>query len=577
MKKISCLTLWIVLFSGQIASSQSALTDEQRKEYARQFQAATLPPGAASIDERRMLLDAQERRMTLPADQKHFKAFLNDRPNFKLLKAGQTPVLGYLLNWNEVALQATALDHYNSNPANPPKSFGEQFGPVRSIRALAIVHVAMFEAVNTITRKYESYQGLQDTIIQKVGVPKDQITITTASINRAIVEAGYETLRALYPNKSSLFETARDLDIPQLGGPTSELGAAIGREAAAATLALRHFDYSELPDLTADDFENPNPSLRNPASWHKDPISNLRPALGGNWHYVKPFVLDADKLTKMDGFLPPAPPAFGTPEFIKAFKDVKRLGGDPNAPASEPRWPTQTDRTGAADPNNPNPADGTNQTFVGIFWGYDGTALLCAPPRLYNMIATSVALREKPLNTVEEMSCYLAFVNASMADAGLAAWVGKYFYLYPRPITVLRSVDADSTAESAHDARWTPLGAPVTNGTREYRNLTPPFPAYPSGHVTFGGALFRAMSLFLQTGPDGVPFDFVSDEYNGFNKGPGEETARARVEAHFTTFTEAEKANAQSRIYLGIHWQFDADKGIVQGNKVAEKTFFQSL
>jgi len=67
-----------------------------------------------------------------------------------------------------------------------------------------------------------------------------------------------------------------------------------------------------------------------------------------------------------------------------------------------------------------------------VFWGYDGTALLCAPPRLYNMMATSVALSESPLTTVEEMSCYLAYINVAMADAGVASSTAKFNYLYPQ-------------------------------------------------------------------------------------------------------------------------------------------------
>jgi hypothetical protein len=272
------------------------------------------------------------------------------------------------------------------------------------------------------------------------------------------------------------------------------------------------------------------------------------------------------------------PPAFDSPEFVTAYKEVKNLGGDPNAKISTDRWPTLTSRTGAANPNDPNPADNTNQTFVGIFWGYDGTALLCAPPRLYNMIATSVALKERPITNVEDMAQYLALINVSMADAGIAAWDAKFHFLIPRPVTYIRSVDVDATPEGAQNPKWTPFGAPVTNGTDAGRNLTPPFPAYPSGHAAFGGALFQAMTLYFKKldpmfPDDGVPFEFVSDEYNGINRGPGETAARKKVVAKFDTFKQAQDLNARSRIYLGIHWQFDADHGIQQGNKVAADVF----
>ena len=148
-------------------------------------------------------------------------------------------------------------------------------------------------------------------------------------------------------------------------------------------------------------------------------------------------------------------------------------------------------------------------------------------------------------------------------------------------MTYLRALKADDTPEGAVDPLWTPLGAQATNSTRKNGNFSPPFPAYPSGHATFGGALFQAMPLYFKsTDPDfpdqGIAFDFVSDEYNGLNYGPGPgpptQKPRDRVVAHFRSFKEAEKLNADSRIYLGVHWQFDADDGVKLGNAVANNT-----
>jgi hypothetical protein len=263
-----------------------------------------------------------------------------------------------------------------------------------------------------------------------------------------------------------------------------------------------------------------------------------------------------------------------TDEFIKAYKDVKRLGGDPNAPNSEPRWKTDTDRSGANDPDHLKPADFTNQTFVGIFFAYDATPLVCAPPRLYNMIATSIALKERPITTVEAMSIYLALINVTMADAALAAWDGKFHYVYARPVTYIRAAVSDDPPDVTHDPHWTPLGAPITNGTAAERNHTPPFP----GHAVIGTAFFEAMRSYFAAvdakfPAEGIKFDFVSDEYNGVNRGPGDQEPRDRVVAHFDSFDQARDLNAQSRIYLGVHWQFDADDGKKLGESVAQDAF----
>jgi len=72
--------------------------------------------------------------------------------------------------------------------------------------------------------------------------------------------------------------------------------------------------------------------------------------------------------------------------------------------------------------------------------------------------------------------------------------------------------------------------------------------------------------------PDATPFTFISDEWNGMNKDVNG-NIRPLIPEHFPSFTEAEKENAQSRIFMGIHWQFDADDGISQGNLVGDFVF----
>jgi len=112
------------------------------------------------------------------------------------------------------------------------------------------------------------------------------------------------------------------------------------------------------------------------------------------------------------------------------------------------------------------------------------------------------------------------------------------------------------------------LGAPASNLTGP--NFTPPFPAYPSGHAVFGGALFETLRRFY--GTDEISFTFVSDELNGVTAG-NDGVARALSPRSFTTLSEAEEENGQSRIYLGIHWSFDKTEGIAQGRRVADHVF----
>lgn len=439
----------------------------------------------------------------------------------------RTPVSTFdrFLLWNEITLDTTAIDH-TPNTSNP-SCFGEQLGPTRASYALAIVHIAMFDAENAITQKYVSYSG----------VPPVSGNV---SVDRAIAQAAHDTLADLYPGQIDRINAIFNADIATIHGSPAAItaGAALGTQAAHAIIALRQNDGSALPEPRwfsatppGDYFPIGYPNVQ-PGIWQIDPISKLGVALGANWAKVKPFVM-----TSADQFRAPPPPALTDAAFNDAFKEAVQLGGDPN-------HGTNTSRTEA-------------QSFMGRFWGYDGTPGLCAPTRLYNMIARTIALQQKML-TVPEIARLFALVNVALADAGIASWDSKFFYQYWRPVTAIRLQS---------NPNFYPLGAPDTNTAGP--NFTPPFPAYTSGHAVFGGALFQMLRHFW---PDATPFTFVSDEWNGKNRDV-DGKIRPLWPASFKSFSDAETDNAQGRIYMGIHWHFDAEQGILQGRKVGDYVF----
>jgi hypothetical protein len=163
-----------------------------------------------------------------------------------------------------------------------------------------------------------------------------------------------------------------------------------------------------------------------------------------------------------------------------------------------------------------------------------------------------------------------------MADAGMTIWESKYHYDFWRPVTAIRESDpgteptgaGDGNDATVGDPSFTPLGAPASNLVGP--NFTPPFPAYPSGHAGFGGALFETIRRFY--GTDHIGFTFVSDEFNGVTK-DHDGNVRPYMPRSFSTLSQAEEENGQSRIYLGIHWHFDKTRGIAQGEKVADYVF----
>jgi hypothetical protein len=126
----------------------------------------------------------------------------------------------------------------------------------------------------------------------------------------------------------------------------------------------------------------------------------------------------------------------------------------------------------------------------------------------------------------------------------------------------------DGNPSTLGDPTFMPLGAPASNLMGP--NFTPPFPAYVSGHAAFGAALFQTLRNFFRT--DAIAFTFVSDELNGVTL-DNNQNVRPLVPRSFSSLSQAEEENGQSRIYLGIHWAFDKTRGIEQGRRVADYVF----
>ena len=438
-----------------------------------------------------------------------------------------------LRHWNEIAINASGLDHTPPQPGDT-YLFGHQLGPGRSARAMAIVHIAIFEALNAIDGKFESYLGLPQ-------VNKH------ASMESAIAQAARDTLCAMFPSQAAAFDQLLSEELNNIpDSPAKTDGIQIGHDAAVAILTLKASDGSQHKEpWLGIDWITSNDAGR----WRHDPISLLSVALGAHWGEVTPFVL-----TSPSQFRTPAPPSLNSLAYSAAYNEAKAFGGDGVI--------TPTSRT-------------DEQTTIGIFWAYDGTPSLCAPPRLYNQITMRIADIRNTHNVVE-LARLLALVNVSMADAGIAIWESKYYYDFWRPVTGIREADpgtgptgtGDGNSWTIGDLTYSPLGAPASNLIGV--NFTPPFPSYPSGHAGFGGALFQTLRRFY--GKDKIPFTFISDEFNGVTE-DNNGNPRPLIERSFSSLSQAEEENGQSRIYLGIHWSFDKTEGIKQGNLIADYVF----
>jgi vanadium-dependent haloperoxidase-like protein/PAP2 superfamily protein len=451
--------------------------------------------------------------------------------------------------WNEIALKANGRDHARMAPLRP-----EQPGPVRTARAFAIVHIAIFDAYNAIVGGFESYTGFTPILggsaanLEEKDVNNNDDDRRRASVDAAIIQAAATTLKALYPSQSATIEIIRRLDLLTIpAGSAKNNGIAIGQQAANAILLRRSNDGSQHNEPVYGVGYIPNPAF---GKWRRDPVSttpeNPGLALGAFWGaLVQPFVI-----LSAGQFRPDPTPALSSLAYAQAFNEVKRLGGDP-----ERGTPTQ--RT-------------ADQTIAGIYWGYDGTPFVGTPNRLYNQIAVHIA-KLKGTSGIR-LARLLALVNVAMADAGLVCWETKYREEFWRPVTGIRQGNSDSNPLTAGDPNFIPLGSPASNTNGP--NFTPPFPAYTSGHAAFGGALFQTLRRFYRT--DAIPFSFISDEFNGVTR-DNQGNVRPIVLRNFATLSAAEEENGQSRIYLGVHWSFDKTEGIEQGRLVGNFVFNNSF
>ena len=440
--------------------------------------------------------------------------------------------------WNEAALRAIAVDAVLPYPGEP-MAMPDQYGVTRSSRAVAIVQLAVFDALNAICPRYPAYAADAGPLP----------AFADSSPDAAIAQAAHDTLAALYPRQKPRFERWLEDDLARLPGGRATLnGIEVGRRAAAAILALRADDgfYQGEPEVGVD-----YPLETLPGRWRPDPVSRAPVAFGAYWGRVKPFVLDAIGRWRL-----PPPPALSSAAYTAAFDEVRRLGGN-----------------GVLAPT----ARSAEQTRIGLYWCHDGGAWVGFPPRQYNQIAVQLALARTrdPL----DLARLLAMVNVAIADATIAAWDNKYHYDYWRPVTGIREASPGSGPSGLGDGNpdtqgipgWTPLGASASNLIGP--DFTPPFPAYPSGHASLGSAMFQLLRRFYG---DAVGFTFTSDECNGVTR-DNQGWVRPRLPRSYGSLSQAEEENGMSRIYIGVHWRFDKTSGSALGRRIGDYVFERGL
>jgi hypothetical protein len=172
------------------------------------------------------------------------------------------------------------------------------------------------------------------------------------------------------------------------------------------------------------------------------------------------------------------------------------------------------------------------QTEIARFW-FEG-------PPAWNRIARAVA-SARPLDPTDSARL-LALMNLAMADAYIAGFKIRYVYDLWRPITAIREGDVDGNDATAGDPTW------------DSHQNTPAVSDYPSTQSTFSGA--AAVALARALGADHVSFSVTSGKpFDGITRS-------------FTSFSQAARESADSRVYAGIHFRSACEDGLVLGRKI---------
>jgi membrane-associated phospholipid phosphatase len=276
---------------------------------------------------------------------------------------------------------------------------GAQPSTIHSTRSFAILHAAVYDAVNNIDGFFSPYLVRLSDVSRQASKPA------------AVDQAAHDVLVALYPAFQTTLDSELQQDLAQIkDGKDKSDGISIGQIVAAEILASRSSDGS---GVTLPPFIPGN----DPGGYQFTP-PNFAPADFTQWPAVTPFAL-----ARADEFRPGPPPVLTSEEYRRVFHEVKSLG--------EIDSKTRTE----------------DQTLIGNFW--NGNI-----QDFWNEIAQTAALGHH-LNLAQSSRLF-ALLNISLADSAIAFFEAKYTYQFWRPVTAIQA-GTDGNPSTNPDADWLPL------------------------------------------------------------------------------------------------------------------------
>jgi hypothetical protein len=337
-----------------------------------------------------------------------------------------------------------------------------------------------------------SILGEYEPYLGRIPAPSD------ASAEAAAIAAAHRALRSLYPDAATTLDAARAASLAVIpDGPSKSDGIAVGEAAADAILTLRADDGFDIvvpytPGTRPGEYRPTPPEL----------IPAYRPGLG----QVATFGIKNGRQFRVN---PPPPPHSNA--YARAYDDVKQAG----SANSSSRAP---DRADVARFYAATDADG-----------------------IYYPAARQLAAEQG--TSLSENARIFALLAMAVWDGAVACFESKYHYNVWRPVTAIREGGTDGNRKTDPDPAWAPFV------------FTPPFPSYPSGHASFGGAA-RAV-LEHEFGDDGHSITLTNP-------------ALPEVVLHYTSFKAITDDIDDGRVFGGVHYRFDQEAGARQGKRVGE-------
>ena len=279
------------------------------------------------------------------------------------------------------------------------RTAGAQPATVHPTRSFAIMHAAVYDAVNSIDATHKSY------------LVRVEHVSPHASLEAAASAAAHETLITLYPAFQTTLDQQYDQSLAQIPDSVDKTtGIDVGKAVAQAILTLRSDDGSAATPIpfvfgnAPGDYQSTPPNFPKPQFTH--------------WSRVTPFALE-----RANQFRLGPPPALTSAEYTASFNEVKSLG-------------IANSTTATAD-----------QALIGRFWNG-------AIQNYWNEI-TQTAVQAHHLTTAQSARVF-ALLNLTLADEVIAFYDTKYTYDLWRPVTAIRAADTDGNPDTAADPTWLP-------------------------------------------------------------------------------------------------------------------------